>query len=140
MGVKENKDTIRRFWEEVFNRRKFELIDNLFTEDYVYHGAAGQDLRGREGLKQFLTMYVNAFPDLRAEVEDVFGEGNKVVSRAMCRGTHKGPLMGMPPTGKQIAIRVICTNLFIGDKIAEDWELPDLFGMMQQLGMFPPQK
>jgi predicted ester cyclase len=48
--------------------------------------------------------------------------------------------MGMPPTGKQIAIRVICTNRFAGIKIAEDWELPDLFGMMQQLGAIPPQK
>jgi len=134
MSVNENKETIRRFWEEVFNKRKLELVDNLFTEDYVYHGAAGQDVRGREGLKQFLTMYFNAFPDIHAEVEDVFGEGNAVASRAMCRGTHKGELMGMPPTGKQIEIRVICTNRFAGNRVAEDWELPDLFGMMQQLG------
>jgi steroid delta-isomerase-like uncharacterized protein len=133
MSVNKNKETIRRFWEEVFNKRKLDLIDSLFTEDYVYHGAAGQDIRGREGLKQFLTVYFNAFPDLLADIEDVFGEGDKVASRAMCRGTHKGELMGMPPTGKQIAIRVICTNRFAGNKIAEDWELPDLFGMMQQL-------
>jgi steroid delta-isomerase-like uncharacterized protein len=137
MSVNENKESIRRFWEEVFNKRKLELIDDLFTEDYVYHGAAGQDIRGREGLKQFLSMYFNAFPDIRAEVEDVFGEGNKLASRAMCHGTHKGDLMGMPPTGKQVAIRVICTNLFAGSKIVEDWELPDLFGMMQQLGAIP---
>lgn len=134
MSVNEQKAAIRRFWEEVFNKRKLELIDGLFTEDYIYHGAAGQDIRGREGLKQFLAMYFNAFPDMYAEVEDVFGEGDKIASRAMCRGTHKGELMGMPPTGKQIAIRVICTNRFSGSKIAEDWELPDLFGMMQQLG------
>ncbi|HEY98384.1 MAG TPA: ester cyclase [Dehalococcoidia bacterium] len=134
MSFNEKKAAIRRFWEEVFNKRKLELIDGLFTEDYIYHGAAGQDIHGREGLKQFLAMYFNAFPDLYAEVEDVFGEGDKIASRAMCRGTHKGDLMGMPPTGKQIAIRVICTNRFSGSKIAEDWELPDLFGMMQQLG------
>lgn len=140
MSVNDNKEAIRRFWEEVFNQRKLELIDTLFTEDYVYHGAAGQDVRGREGLKQFLTMYFNAFPDMHAEVEDVFGEGDKVASRAMCRGTHKGELMGMPPTGKQIAIRVICTNRFEGNRAAEDWELPDLFGMMQQLGAMAPPK
>lgn len=61
MSVQENKETIRSFWEEVFNKKKFELIDNIFTEDYVYHGAAGQEVHGREGLKQFLTMYFNAF-------------------------------------------------------------------------------
>ena len=109
----------------------------MFTEDYIYHGAGGQDIKGAENLKQFLTMYFNAFPDLQAEVEDVFGEESKLVSRTMCRGTHKGELMGMPPTGKQIAIRVICVNRFEGPKIAEDWELPDLFGMMQQLGAIP---
>lgn len=134
MSLNENKETIRRFWEEIFNKRKLELVDEVFTDDYVYHGAAGQDVHGREGLKQFLTMYFNAFPDIRAEVEDVFGEGDKVASRSTCRGTHKGDLMGMPPTGKHVSIRVICTNRFVGNRVAEDWELPDLFGMMQQLG------
>lgn len=134
MSVEENKNTIRRFWEEVFNNRKFGLIDSLFTEDYVYHGAANQDVR-REDLKNLLTPYFNAFPDLHAEVEDIFGEGDNILSRAMCRGTHKGELMGMPPTGKQVAMRVICADRFAGRRVAESFELPDLFGMMQQLGM-----
>jgi len=137
MAIQENKEAIRVFWEEVFNKKKLELIDSLFTEDYVYHGAAGQDIQGREGLKQFLTMYFNAFPDIHAEIEDIFGEDDRVASRAMCHGTHQGELMGMPPTGKPVVIRVICTNRFSGSKIAEDWELPDLFGMMQQLGAMP---
>jgi steroid delta-isomerase-like uncharacterized protein len=134
---KENKDTVLRFWQEVFNERKLEQIDKIFTEDYIYHGAAGQDIRGREGLKQFLTVYFNAFPDLHAEVEDIFGEGDKILSRAMCRGTHKENLMGMPPTGKQVAIRVICADRLSGQRVAESFELPDLFGMMQQLGAIP---
>ena len=131
----QNKATIRRFWEEVFNGRKLGMIDDMVTADYAYHGPAGQEIRGAEGLKQFLGMYFNAFPDVKAEIEDVFGEGDKVVSRVMGRGTHKGNLMGIPPTGKQITIMVICTNRFEGGKIAEDWELVDLFGMMQQLGV-----
>jgi steroid delta-isomerase-like uncharacterized protein len=134
---KENKDTVLRFWQEVFNERKLEQIDKIFTEDYIYHGAAGQDVRGREGLKQFLTVYFNAFPDLHAEVEDIFGEGDKILSRAMCRGTHKGNLIGIPPTGKQVAIRVICADRLSGQRVAESFELPDLFGMMQQLGAIP---
>ena len=135
MSAKHNKAIILRFWEEVFNARELDLIDSLFAKAYVYHGAGGQEVRGSEGLKQFLTMYFKSFPDLRAEIEDIFGEDDKVVSRAMCRGTHKGELMGIPPTGKQIAVRVICTSRFAGQRIAEDWELPDLFGMMLQLGV-----
>ena len=133
-----NKAAIHRFWEEIFNGRNLALVDSLFTPDYVYHGSAGQEVRGPHGLRQFLTMYLEAFPDLRAEIEDIFGEGDKVVSRATCRGTHKGVLMGIPPTGKQVEIAVICVNRFVGDRIAEDWELVDLLGMMQQLGVVQP--
>ena len=137
MSLQHNKEATSRFWEEVFNHRKLVLVDGLFAEDYVYHGAAGQEANGRDGLKQFLGMYFEAFPDLHAEVEDIFGEGDKILSRAMCRGTHKGNLMGMPATGKQIAIRVICADRFADGKVAESVELPDLFGMMQQLGAIP---
>jgi steroid delta-isomerase-like uncharacterized protein len=115
-----------------------DVIANLVTKDYVFHGSAGKEVRGREGLRQFLSMFFNAFPDLRFDVEDIFAEGDKVVSRVTCRGTHKGALMGIPPTGKQIATTVICINRFVGERIAEDWELIDLFGMMVQLGVIPP--
>ena len=111
MANKENKDTVLRFWQEVFNERKLEQIDKIFTEDYIYHGAAGQDVRGGRP-EAVPPVYFNAFPDLHAEVEDIFGEGDKILSRAMCRGTHKGNLMGMPPTGKQVAIRVIVPTAF----------------------------
>jgi len=103
----------------------------------VFHGSAGKEVRGREELKQFLSMFFNAFPDLRFDVEDIFAEGDKVVSRVIGRGSHKGVLMGIPPTGKQIATTAICINRFVCERIAEDWELIDLFGMMVQLGVIP---
>lgn len=134
----QNKDTIRRFWNEVFNSRNLDAIDGLVTRDYAYHGPAGQEVRGAEGLKQLLGVYFTAFPDVRVDVEDVFAEGDRVVSRVTGRGTHQGELMGVPPTRKKIEIAVICVNRFAGSKIAEDWELVDLFGMMQQLGVIQP--
>jgi steroid delta-isomerase-like uncharacterized protein len=137
MTTRENKETIRRFWEEVFNQRRFKLVDEFFTNDYMYHGAGGQEAKGTAELGKLLGMYFNAFPDLHAEVEDIFGEEDKVMSRAMCTGTHLGELMGMPPTGKKIAIRVICADRFRKDKVAESYELPDLFGMMVQIGAIP---
>jgi steroid delta-isomerase-like uncharacterized protein len=138
MSLEKNKAITRRFWEEVFNSRNLDSIASLVTKDYVFHGSAGKEVRGREGLKQFLSMFFNAFPDLRFDVEDMFAEGDKVVSRVTGRGTHKGALMGIPPTGKQIATTVICINRFVGERIAEDWELIDLFGVMLQLGVIPP--
>jgi len=137
MSSERNKAITRRFWEEVFNRRDLDAIVDLVTKDYEFHGSAGKEVRGREGLKQFLSMFFIAFPDLRFEVDDIFSEGDKVVSRVTGRGTHKGELMGIPPTGKQIATTVICINRFVGERIAEDWEIIDLFGMMVQLGVIP---
>ena len=99
-GTEQNKATVRRFWDEVFNGRKLDAIDGLFTEDYVHHELAGQEVQGKENLKQSLNVYFKAFPDLHANVEDAFAERDQVVSRVTYRGTHLGELMGIGPTGK----------------------------------------
>ena len=138
MAVTEkNKAMVRRFWGEVFNGRKLSLIDEIFTADWVYHGVGGLKVYGPEGLKQFLTEYYNAFPDMQVKVENLIAEGDKVVSHVTSRGTHKGELMGIAPTGKQVTVPVICISRFVDDKIGENWEIIDLFGMLQQLDVIP---
>jgi len=79
--------------------------------------------------------YYNRF---RADVEDLIAEGDKVASRATCYGTHKGELMGITPTGRQITVPVICISRLVNNRIVEDFELVDLFGMLQQLGVNLP--
>ena len=69
----QNKATIHRFWEEVFNGRKLDIIDEIFTADYVEHGSASQEIRGTEALRQTIGMHFNASPDVNVEIEDVFG-------------------------------------------------------------------
>jgi steroid delta-isomerase-like uncharacterized protein len=138
MGTTEqNKAIIRRFWEEVFNGRKLALIDELFSTDWIYHGVAGRKVYGREGLKKFLAAYHHAFPDIQVKVENLIAEGDKVASHVISGGTHKGELMGIAPTGKQVTVPAICISRFAGDKIAEDWEIIDLLGMLQQLDVIP---
>lgn len=132
-----NKATARRFWEEVFNNRNLELVDELFTDDYVYHGAAKQEIRGKDGLKGYLGMFFNAFPDVHVEVEDVLGEGDKTATRLVGEGTHEGELMGVAPSGKKIETMIICINRFEGDRIAENWELSDRLAVMRQTGATP---
>ena len=135
--TEKNKAIIRRFWEEVFNGRKLSLIEELFTTDWVYHGVGGQNIYGLKGLKEFLADYHNAFPDIQVKVENLIAEGDKVVSHVISHGTHKGELMGIAPTGKQVTVPVICISRFVDDKIGEDWEIIDLFGMLQQLDVIP---
>jgi len=140
MSVYDNKNMIRRFWEDVFNKKNLNLIDSLFSNDWIYHGTAGQEVRGPEGLKQFLTIYFNACPELQARIEDLIAEEDRVVSRVTMRGTHKGDLMGIPPLGKEISITAICISRLSGGKIVEDWELVDMYGMPQQLGVISQKK
>lgn len=135
MSTEEKQLILCRFWEEIFNGKKLDLIDELFTPEWVYHGAAGQVIHGPEELKQLLSTYFAAFPDFHAVVEDLIAEGDRVASRAMCYGTHKGELMGIAPTGRQVAVPVICISRLAENRIVEDFELVDIFGMLQQLGV-----
>ena len=83
-------------------------------------------------------MMYDAFPDHHFTVEDMIVEGNKVVTRATARGTHKGDFMGIAPTGKQFTMMGIWIYYIADGKIIEDWEVLDQLGMMQQLGAIPP--
>lgn len=137
MSTEENKAISRRFWEEIFNGRNLNLIDELFAANYVEHGSGGRDLDA-EGIRQLLSMYFNAFPDLHATIEDLFAEGDRVATRWIGRGTHKGDLMGIPPTEKQVTAMGITIDRVVGGKFVETWELMDQLGMLQQLGVVPP--
>jgi predicted ester cyclase len=138
MSTEENKAMIRRVWEEIINKGDLTVADEIMTNNYVYRGSGGQEFHGPEGFKQFITMFRTAFPDLHATVEDMFAVGDKVAHRATLRGTHKGDLMGIAPTGKQVAIAAIVISRFEGDKEAEAWANLDQLSMMQQMGIAPP--
>jgi predicted ester cyclase len=64
-------------------------------------------------------------------------EGDKVVSRVTYRGTHTGDMLGIPPTGKPVAVSAILIDQFGEGKIVESWRIFDQMGMMQQLGLMP---
>ena len=118
------------------NQGKMALIDEVYSPDYVGHETSGP-VHGQEGLKQYIMMYRTAFPDAHYTVEDQIAEGDKVVTRWSGRGTHQGPLMGIPPTGKQGTVTGISIDRFEGGKIVETWTELDALGMMQQLGVIP---
>jgi steroid delta-isomerase-like uncharacterized protein len=145
MSTKENKVTSRRFYEDVFNKGNLALADELFAADYVGHITASPTgmVNGSEGIKQLVTMYRNAYPDTHFTVEDTIAEGDKVVIRWMAKGTHKGELMGVAPTGKQVTGTGIDIIRLSGGKCVESWGEADMLGMLQQLGVVPmpgPQK
>jgi steroid delta-isomerase-like uncharacterized protein len=136
MSTEENKALVRRFYEDAFNQRHLALVDELCTADHVFHNPP-TTLHGREEFKQFLSLYITAFPDARFTVEDEIAEGDRVASRYTFRGTHQGDLMGIAPTGKQVTVTGIVMNRIVNGKSAEGWLNFDALGMLQQLGVIP---
>ena len=137
MSTEQNKALAKRIWEEMFNHKNLTVIDELFTSDYTFHGPQGHDFSGTENLKQLVSHYLEAFPDLHVEVEDLVAEGDKLASRVTIRGTHKGELQGIAPTGKKVTTTTILITRFADGKVAEDWESRDDLGLLQQLGVIP---
>jgi steroid delta-isomerase-like uncharacterized protein len=133
-----NKATAKRFFDEVINQGKFELIDELVSPDFVEHDEFPGVGEGREGVKQFFTMFKAAFPDIKFTLNDLLEEGDKIVAHAMVTGTHKGEFLDIPPTGKSIELRSIDIVRFGSDgKVVEHWGVMDTGALMQQLGVAP---
>src|SRR5829696_10360122 len=135
----ENKVLTRRSWVIVAEGNLDTLEDALaevYAEDIVLH-EPDEDVRGIEGLKQFVTMIRSAIPDLRITLEEDIAEGDKVVSRWRAQGTHQGELMGIAPTSNQVTITGITIHRIEEGKIVEEWENWDALGLMQQIGAIP---
>jgi steroid delta-isomerase-like uncharacterized protein len=128
----------QRFYDEVMNEGRLDVIDELLADDFVEHEEIPGLEPTREGVKAFFRMYVAAFPDLRFEAEDMLVSGDKVVTRARVTGTHQGEFMGIPATGKRIDIPVIDIIRFGDDGLGrEHWGVLDSLKMMEQLGVVP---
>ncbi len=139
MQPEENKAVVRRFLEEVFSGGNLELVDELFAPNYVLHDpVVPGEVRGPEGIKEYVGMYRGAYPDTRFTVEDQIAEGDEVVTRWTGRGTQQGELMGIPPTGQEVTVTGIELDRVSGGKLEETWVNYDALGMMQQLGVIPP--
>src|SRR5438445_5758533 len=133
-----NKTVVRRLFEEVWNKGNLPVADELFASTYAHHDPSTPDVgRGPESEKKRVTLYRNAFPDVRLTIEDIIAEGETVMTRWSCRGTHKGDLSGIAPTGKQFTISGITVGRLTNGKIAEAFVSWDALGLMQQLGVVP---
>jgi len=133
-----NKAIVRRLVEELWNKGNLSVADELFAPNYEHHDASTLDFgRGPESEKKRATLYRTAFPDVRLTIEDIIAEGEIVMTRWSCRGTHKGDLSGIAPTGKQINISGVTIDRVANGKLAEGWVNWDALGLMQQLGVVP---
>lgn len=124
--------------EEIWNRGNFDKIDELFSEGFVEHFLpSGTHTEGLHALKKSLLAHRAAFPDWKEVVNLVVAEGDYVVLHYVSTGTNLGSFLGSPPTNKDICINEMTIFRIDDDKIAEQWLLPDILSLNQQLGITP---
>jgi predicted ester cyclase len=134
MSVEENKALVLRFYDEVFNKRNLALADEMVAAEYKNHSALPGTPRGPEGIKRVVNMLAGIFPDCVHTIEDIFGEGDKIVWRGTLSGTHLGSFLGNPPTGKTFVQKQMHIIRLVDGKQVEHWSMRDELGLQQQLG------
>ncbi len=137
MSIEQNKAIVRHY-TELTNARDLGGAFAYVGPGFVDHAARPGMPTGIEGARMFFNMLFTAFPDLRATIDDLIAEGDKVVGRMTCEGTHQGMFMGLPPTGKRVKWSFIEINRIVDGKVVEHWAEADTIGLMQQLGLVPP--
>jgi steroid delta-isomerase-like uncharacterized protein len=131
----ENKAIIRQLYEEVWNKRRLELVDEIISPSHALHdpNLTGSGV-GPEAYKRQVTRFISAFPDLRFTIEDVVGENEKLAVAWTISGTHKSEFMGIPATNKKVSVDGITINHIVNAKIMDSYISWDVWGMMHQLG------
>lgn len=137
MTTEQNKSIVRKS-AELINARDLDGAFAHFSPSFVDHAVRPGMPPGIEGTRLFFNMLFTAFPDLHATIQDIIAEGDKVVLRMTCEGTHQGMFMGAPPTGKRVKWSFIDINRIVDGKVVEHWAEVDTIGIMQQLGLVPP--
>jgi steroid delta-isomerase-like uncharacterized protein len=137
MAAAENKAVVSSFVEEVIHQGRLERVNDHVALDFVELDPLPGQQQGREGLKQVISAFRTAFPDIHWVIEEMVGEGDKVFSRFTWHGTHRGEFFGIPATGRQITVKGMVVDRVVARKMAESRILMDGLSMMRQLGVIP---
>lgn len=128
---------IRRYYNEVFNERRPELIEQLAVEDYIEHDPFPGQGNGRGDLTARVQLLLDALNPIRFTVEDVVVGGDRVVVRWTQTSTQSAPFLGLPATGRTATFAGIDIHGIRDGRMAEHWHVVDMFSMLQQLGAIP---
>lgn len=127
---------VRRFYDELWNRFDETLIPVLLTEDVTVRGALGRHAVGHAAFADYLRLVRGAFPDFKQTMEEVVVDavGGSAFARLRCRGTHRGTLLGLPATGRQVSYEAAARFETRAGLIADVWVLGDLHSLVRQIG------
>jgi steroid delta-isomerase-like uncharacterized protein len=134
----ENKAVVRRWFDEVWNQGRAEVIEELFDENGIAHGLAddpANPIKGPRDYRPFYEVFRQAFPNITVVVEDMVAEGDKVAARCSVRGQHEGDFMGRAATKSPVEITGITIIRIENGKIVEAWNNFDFMTLHRQVGL-----
>jgi steroid delta-isomerase-like uncharacterized protein len=120
---------------EVWSKGNFELISNIYTEDYVGHFPGGHTVNGRDGIRNAVESHRVSFPNWNEQVLEIIVSGDNAATRYRSRGTHDGEFLGIPATGNEIDILEASIYRMVDGQIAEQWAFPDVASLQQQISL-----
>jgi predicted ester cyclase len=135
-GVEANKRVVEAFMRDVLNGHRGDHAARYFTPGMSWHGGTVGTVTGRDNVAGLMTLVVTSIPDLHAEVQDIFGEGDKVVVRLVVTGTLKGDLLGVHGTGQHVQWDAIDLYHLDGGKISEEWAGEDFTAFLNTTGTY----
>jgi steroid delta-isomerase-like uncharacterized protein len=135
--VAANKDLLSRFLTEVWNNGDIEACDRYIAANYTIHHDPGDPWDKREldlaGYKERVALSRSPFPDQRFTVQELVGEGRKVVVSWLWSATHQGDIPGFPATGRRIQMSGITVYSFEDGRLTGHWQVTDRLGVLMQL-------
>ncbi len=134
--LERNKELVHRMNEEVWNKGNFEILDELFSPNFIqYFLPLGSETKGLDELRVSVGSHRKAFPDWAEQIKRIAAEGDLVAIHFTSTGTNEGSFLGNPPTGIQIQINEMSIYRIVDGRIVEQWLIPDLLSLSQQLGL-----
>jgi steroid delta-isomerase-like uncharacterized protein len=139
-AVSANKSVVLRSEAELWSKGNLAVANELYSPDFVCHFVIGPEWKGVQGIKEVVAQHRRSFPDWNETVEDIIGEGDRVVIRFTSTGTQEGDFAGIAPTGRKVRITEVAIFRLKGGKIVEQWGIPDVHGLQEQLKTKAPEQ
>ena len=133
----ENKELVRRWFDEVWNKGRADAIEEMFAENGIAHGLSddpANPIKGPKDYRPFYTVFRQAFPNMEIVIEDMVAEGDRVAARCSVRGKHEGEFLGHSATQSPVEFTGITIVRIDDGKIVEAWNNFDFMTMYKQVG------
>ncbi|MGA7731952.1 MAG: ester cyclase [Chloroflexia bacterium] len=133
MSIEENKELVRR-WVHAWNTdTNFDVVEDIFAQDWIDRNPIPGGPQGMEGAKYFVTAFRRSFSDIHLDIDLLLSEGDHVMFRWIAGAVHTGPFLGIDPTGKHVTFSGITVHRVANNRFAESTAEIDFLGLIEQL-------